>query len=40
MDTGLILGIGKVGEAVKILLNIDQALAETELMEITGLASG
>ena len=31
---------GKIGEAVKIALNIGQVLAETEPMEITGLASG
>lgn len=31
VSTGFILGMGKIGEAVKILLDIDQVLASTEV---------
>lgn len=39
VDNSFILGMGKVGEAVKILLNIDRVLTEDEMMnlnEVTG----
>jgi purine-binding chemotaxis protein CheW len=38
VDTGFILGMGKVGDAVKILLNIDQVLSEKEMTDITEIA--
>jgi hypothetical protein len=38
MDTGFILGMGKVGDAVKILLKIDQVVSEADVTEMTGLA--
>ena len=39
VDTSFILGMGKVGDAVKILLNIDKVLSSDELTEIE-VASG
>jgi len=38
MDTSFILGMGKVGDAVKILLDIDKVLAGDELAEIVSTA--
>lgn len=38
-DTGFILGMGKVGESVKILLNIDQVLSQAELAQARGAAA-
>ncbi len=35
VDTSFILGMGKVGDAVKILLDVDQVLGGGELTEIT-----
>jgi purine-binding chemotaxis protein CheW len=37
-DTSFILGLGKVGEAVKILLNIDQVLNTDEITDIASAA--
>lgn len=38
MDTSFILGLDKVGEAVKILLDIDKVLATDELIDIASAA--
>ena len=38
VDTSFILGMGKVGDAVKILLNIDQVLTSNELIDIASAA--
>ncbi len=38
VKTDFILGMGKVGESVKILLDIDKALAETDLAGISEVA--
>ncbi len=38
VDTSFILGMGKVGDAVKILLDVDQVLSNAELTEIETLA--
>jgi len=38
-DTGLILGMGKVGDDVKMLLDIDRVLTTEELVETLGTAS-
>lgn len=38
VDTSFILGMGKVGDAVKILLNIDKVLTTDELVDITSVA--
>lgn len=38
IDSSFILGLGKVGEDIKILLDIDRILAAEELQEITALA--
>ncbi len=38
VDTSFILGMGKVGEAVKILLDIDKVLTTDELVDITAAA--
>jgi purine-binding chemotaxis protein CheW len=37
-DTGFILGMGKVGEAVKILLNINKVLSSAEIARLTKVA--
>jgi len=34
VDTSFILGMGKVGESVKILLDIDKVLSDSRIMEI------
>ena len=39
LDTSFILGMGKMGDEVKILLNIDRVLAAEELKEVTEAAS-
>lgn len=39
-DTTFILGMGKVGEEVKILLNINKVLSQAEMAEITSAANG
>ncbi len=39
-DTSFILGMGKVGDAVKILLNIAQVLNNDEITDITAPAQG
>jgi purine-binding chemotaxis protein CheW len=36
VDTGFILGMGKVGESVKILLDIDKVLADAEISGLGG----
>jgi purine-binding chemotaxis protein CheW len=38
VDTSFILGMGKVGETVKILLDIDKVLTYAELADVTSLA--
>lgn len=38
VDTSFILGMGKVGEAVKILLDVEKVLSGDELMEIEAAA--
>ncbi len=38
-DTSFILGMGKVGDAVKILLEIEKVLASDELIEIASVAA-
>jgi len=40
VDTSFILGMGKVGEDVKILLDIDKVLSGSEIVEITEMTSG
>ncbi len=40
VDTTFILGMGKVEEAVKILLDIDQVLTSDELTDVTAAADG
>jgi len=39
VDTSFILGMGKVGEAVKILLDIDKVLTNEELSDVTSAAT-
>ena len=39
VDSSFILGLGKVGEDIKILLDIDRILGDRELLEITNLAN-
>ncbi len=39
VDTSFILGMGKVGEAVKILLDIDKVLTTNELVDMTSVAN-
>ncbi|HZZ43260.1 MAG TPA: chemotaxis protein CheW [Tepidisphaeraceae bacterium] len=39
VDSHFILGMGKVGQAVKILLDIDQVLVGTEARELSAIAS-
>ncbi len=39
VDTSFILGMGKVGDAVKILLNIDKVLTTDELIDIDSAAN-
>ena len=39
VDTTFILGMGKVGDSVKILLDIDKVLTADELMEMTDVAA-
>jgi len=34
VDTSFILGLGKVGESVKILLDIDKVLSDSRIMQI------
>lgn len=36
VNTDFILGIGKVGESIKILLDIDKVLSETDLSNLSG----
>jgi purine-binding chemotaxis protein CheW len=38
MDTSFILGMGKVGDAVKILLDIDRVLSSDEVVQLTSAA--
>ena len=38
VDTSFILGMGKVGDAVKILLHIDRVLTSEELADVTSVA--
>ncbi|MEE9293556.1 MAG: hypothetical protein V3W34_01130, partial [Phycisphaerae bacterium] len=38
VDTSFILGMGKVGDAVKILLDIDKVLTTDELIDIASAA--
>ncbi len=38
IDTRFILGLGKVGERVKILLDIDRILSDTEMTQVAALA--
>ena len=40
VDTTFILGMGKVGDDVKILLNIDEVMSNAEIIEITSRGSG
>lgn len=35
VDTSFILGMGKVGETVKILLNIDKVMTDDEIAGVT-----
>jgi purine-binding chemotaxis protein CheW len=37
VDTSFILGMGKVGDAVKILLDIDKILTSEELVDVTSI---
>ncbi len=39
IDTGFILGMGKIGNSVKILLDIDKVLSAKELNDITKVAN-
>ena len=39
VDTSFILGMGRVGEAVKILLDIDKVLTTDELVDISSVAN-
>jgi len=39
VDTGFILGMGKVGENVKILLAIDKVLADADMSGLSGMAN-
>jgi len=39
MDTSFILGMGKVGDAVKILLNINKVLTADELLDVASVVS-
>lgn len=39
VDTSFILGMGKVGDAVKILLDIDQVLTTEELVSVADIAA-
>lgn len=39
VDTSFILGMGKVQDAVKILLNVDEVLTSKELVELTSAAT-
>ena len=39
VDSSFILGMGKVGEAVKILLNINEVLTSAELLDVTSVAA-
>lgn len=39
VDTSFILGMGKVGDAVKILLDIDKVLTTSELVDIASVAA-
>ena len=40
VDTSFILGMGKVGESVKILLDIDRVLSTDELADVASATSG
>ena len=40
VDTSFILGMGKVGDDVKILLNIEDVMTSAEIIEITSRLSG
>ena len=40
IDTGFILGMGKIGTSVKILLDIDKVMSSKEVLEIAKAAGG
>ena len=40
VDTSFILGMGKVGDSVKILLNVEKVMTSAEIIKIASSASG